>query len=173
MELLIVIAIVTVLVSFLVTAVMRAVRNARIAATRSEIAQLNTALQLYADNWGTFPPDDGEMGGDGFESSVLMVKALLSTAGGGPCMDLRSRKYDISSVEAGKGLLDVWGNAFRYHWSTQVPQVTAVGQSKSDTNLTPNVWSIGPDEKDDEHAYNPYYPEPHSGGSESDDIVSY
>ena len=173
MELLVVIAIITVLVSFLATAVMRAITNAQITATRSDIAQLNVALELYAGYWGTFPPDDGEIGGDGFESSVSMVKALLSTARGGPCADFPSDKYDISSVEAGKGLLDIWGQAFRYHWSTQSPMVTAVGQSGSAINMTYNTWSIGPDEKDDEDEYNADYPEPRSGGGHGDDIVSY
>ncbi len=165
MELLVVIAIMTILVSLLIVTLGKAQVRAQRTVAMSMIAHVRQAMELYADDWGTYPPDDGGT----FDSSVNMVNALLSSKKGGPYADFPSDQYDGAS-----GLFDPWGIAYRYHWSTTSPQVTAVGQSiASGRNLTFNMWSCGPDGVDEALVGNPNYPEPPADGKQGDDVVSW
>ena len=168
LDMLVVIAIVTILVSLLIVTLGKAQMRAQRTVAVSMIAQVRQALELYADDWGTYPPDDYGTVGD-FSSSVLMVQALLSSKKGGPYADFPSDQYNGAS-----GLFDPWGVAYRYHWSTTSPQVTAVGQSvASGRNLTFNMWSCGPDQVDDAYGYNADYPEPPGDAKQGDDVVSW
>ncbi len=171
LELLVAVTIMAILSAILSVAVLRVKKKARITGAAATIYQLRSAMALYAEDWGTYPPDDG----DSFDSSVRLLCALLSERREGPYAGLKPHMYDDNNgvVASNKGILDPWNNVYRYHWSTQTPAVVGVGQSKSSRNLTYNLWSVGPDGENAERVENPYYPEPDPDHRYGDDIVSW
>src|SRR5581483_5349058 len=91
LELLIVIAIIAVLCSLVLPAVLGAMKQAKIGVARTQIANLKAALTQYAADTGHFPRRPGALGtGDAlFKNDVAYLYAALmnnrtKAVGGGP-----------------------------------------------------------------------------------------
>ena len=122
MEMLAVIFIMAVLAGIMLPALRRVREGGRVTHARNEINQLITAIQMYAEDWGHYPPDDGAVPGSG---------SLISALGGGSYS-----QWPEILIDADGNLLDPWGNPYRYRHNT--PTVVGVG-------VAFNIYSAGSD----------------------------
>lgn len=173
-ELLVIVIIISILTGFLLAGIYKVLASADIKKVKATIEQLEVALEIYAQNWGTYPNDDGLTSGK-FTGCANLIAALESYTSqakekGGPYVSY------IATLKNIYGLLDSWGKAYRYHWNTTTYNVTAIGQRLGQPNITYNIWSCGPDGINDEMNTNPNYPEPAPPDIQrrySDDIVNW
>lgn len=185
-ELIAVIAIISVLTGLLLAGVAKVRASAKIKKAKATMEQLETALEMYAQNWGTYPDNDALDVEGKFKGCSRLINALESEtsqakAKGGPYVKYANElKKDPLGIPPDYSLLDPWGEPYRYHWSTNSPKVTAIGQSNSSTNITFNIWSSGPNKINDEwspdNIVGSTYPEPSPSNvqkSYSDDIVNW
>ncbi len=127
MELFMVIVVIFIMGAVLAPALIRARQTAQARRAEGQIHQLVIALRMYADDWGTYPPDEGSDPPTGCEE---LIDALESTAKSGP--------YGEWSDASGD-LLDPWENPYRYRYDTG----TVEGASRG---VAFNIWSDGSNE---------------------------
>ncbi len=124
-ELLVVIAIIGILAGFIMTANQTARRRASISRAKAEIAALESALEQYQQDMGTYPKGD-----------IKAVVSVLTDSDDpnwyGPYLELKEDQLD----EEGR-FLDPWGNPYQYRY----PGVHR--KYKFD------LYSFGPNGKDD------------------------
>ena len=182
-ELIAVIAIISVLTGLLLAGVAKVRASAKIKKAKATMEQLEVALEMYGQNYGTYPDNDALDAGK-FKGCSELIRALEAEDTparkmGGPYVTY-ANELKATSGPASGSLLDPWGEPYRYHWSTNPPKVTAIGQSNSSTNITFNIWSSGPNKINDEwspdNLAGSTHPEPSPSNvqkSYSDDIVSW
>lgn len=160
-ELITVIAVIVILLGFMVGSSSSARKRAKINQAKSEIAALETAINAYRADIGSFPVDAA-----GASVNVDVVRQLsgldlsgskiagLSDDWNGPYME-----FDTSRLESTSGaFLDPWKNAY---------QIRGIGDDAGTTEAglhnkyTFDIWSYGPNGTDE------------SGASESDDVANF
>ncbi len=179
-ELIAVIAIISILTGLLLAGVSKVRASAKIKKAKATIEQLEVALEMYSQNYGTYPNDDGLSGGK-FPGCSVLINALESETPqakerGGPYV-----KFPAELKDGSGNLLDLWGQPYRYHWHTyqSTPpyyNVTAIGQESGKPNITYNIWSPASNKINDEWISNPNYPGPlptEEQRRNSDDIVNW
>lgn len=160
-ELITVIAVIVILLGFLIGSSASARKRAKINQAKSEIAALETALNAYRADIGTFPVD-----GSGSTVNADVVRQLggldlsgakisgLSEDWNGPYLEFDKVRLSPSGGE----FLDPWNNAY---------QIRGLGDDAGTTEAdlhnkyTFDILSYGPDSTDDE------------GASGSDDIANF
>ena len=148
-ELLVVTAIISILAAILIGVLSHVEQEARIRCAASEIHQLVAAVQMYAEDYGTYPSGRGDSN-DGTDCGDL-IAALEDDVGTGPYCEWPGHKKDVT-VPVFPNLLDPWGNSYRYLY----PPTYGTGMGY-------NVWSIGPDKEDDTQ----------DGSGEDDDVKNW
>ena len=118
-ELLAVIAIIGILSAILLPALSKARMMAKKSNASGDIHQLVVALRMYAEDWGTYPPDSGK----------LIIALEDKTFGG----------YGEWDEDASDDLLDPWKNAYVY----------AFQPPSDGKGIAFKIWSWGPDGNDD------------------------
>ena len=187
-ELIAVIAIISVLTGLLLAGVAKVRASAKIKKAKATMEQLEAALEMYSQNWGDYPADEGPSAGNKFTRCSELINALESEtsqakAKGGPYVKY-ANELKATSGPASGSLLDPWGKPYIYHWKPPTGgtliNVTAIGQSNSSTNITFNIWSSGPNQINNEwspdQSQGSTYPEPSPSSlqkSYSDDIVNW
>lgn len=160
-ELLTVIAIIGVLAGVLAVSIQSARKRAKIRVAQHEIKQLEQALEIYAQGWGVYAPEDSS------DSLVAMthkpISSLESTLPsnvkrGGPFINLPD--YKKLDPPTDNSQIDPWNNAYRYRYPSNQEDVSPIG---IDSGLQYNIWSIGPD------GINDIY----KSGIQSDDIRNW
>ena len=133
MEVLIVVAILSVLMGLIVPSLMSAGRKAKVTETSALIEKLEAALQAYEHDYGDYPPTSLKDAGfysngvnDGIESLVLH---LASKAMGAPYLDLEEKYFenlDRDNIPSSypldwffgdsqaREIVDSWGNPLVY-----------------------------------------------------------
>ena len=188
-ELIAVIAIISVLTGLLLAGVAKVRASAKIKKAKATMEQLEAALEMYGQNYGTYPDNDALDAGK-FKGCSELIRALEAEDTparkmGGPYVTY-ANELKATSGPASGSLLDPWGEPYRYHWDTDPldipsgPNVTAIGQGSGQPNITYNIWSIGPNQINDEwspdQSQGSTYPEPSPSNmqkSYSDDIVNW
>ncbi len=129
MEVLAVIFIMAVLAAIMLPALRRVRERGRITHARNEINQLIASLEMYSEDWGTYPPDDGAP----TYGSASLIAAL---SGGGYAT------WPPFVISEDGDLLDPWGKPYVYrNGSTTTIQGEAQG-------LGFNIYSEGPPGED-------------------------
>ena len=161
--------------------------SAKIKKAKATIEQLEAALEMYAQNWGIYPNDDGLGADNKFTGCSILINALESETTearqkGGPYVKYADelKKGPLIGPSANFSILDPWGQPYRYHSHTyQIPSpyynVIAIGQVAGQPNITYNLWSCGPDKNNDESNSYTNYPQPPSSAEQLlyDDIVNW
>lgn len=133
MESLAVIFIMAVLAGIMLPALRRVREEGRVTHARNEINQLIAAAQMYAEDWGTFPADDGTAGAwqDGYVAGQPVSRSLIEALQGGG--------YTLwpGILIGAEGLFDPWGNPYRYRFDYAVEGRAA--------GVAFNLYSAGPD----------------------------
>ncbi len=153
-ELIAVIAIISILTGLLLAGVSKVRASAKIKKAKATVEQLEAALEMYSQNWGTYPNDDG-LSGSKFPGCSVLINALESETSQARERGGSYVRYP-AELKTSYGLLDPWGQPYRYHWHTSPlsapsgPNVTAIGQGSGVANITYNIWSSGPNKINDE-----------------------
>jgi general secretion pathway protein G len=95
LELLVVLGIIVLIATIAAPQVLRYLGGARTEAARVQISALYTALELYALDNGSFPPDD------------VGLKALVSAPVG-------QARWKGPYIKRATGIIDPWGQPYRY-----------------------------------------------------------
>jgi general secretion pathway protein G len=135
MEMLTVVFIMAVLAGIMLPVLRKVREGGRITHARNEINQLIAAIQMYAEDWGTCPPDDGAaaIGGwgahyaEGEKASSSLIDALESEG----CAE-----FPDIVIDSDGNLVDPWSNPYRYVFNSAV--LNGVGEVF-------NLYSAGPD----------------------------
>ncbi len=132
-EMLVVIAIITILASILLPTLSSSQRKANAAKAKSMIESLATALESYRSTFAAYPPDDDIRGAARTAASCLYYYTAAtyvaavnspSTISAGPFMSFRAKDLGTNAQQAdidGDGadenlstIIDPWGNAYVY-----------------------------------------------------------
>ena len=125
-EFIIVIGIIFFLAAALLPALSRSRQMAKKRNAREVIYQLEVALQMYGEDYGTYPTDGTGCGN--------LITWMEREVGNGPYCEWPDDMKD------GSNLLDPWGESYRYRYNTP----TVLG-----TGIQYNIWSDGPDKEPD------------------------
>ena len=136
MELFTVIVVIFIMGAVLAPALIRARQTAQARRAEGQIHQLVIALRMYADDWGTYPPDEGQSPpSDPPSGCKELIDALESTVGSGPY-------GEWTEDQSSDNLLDPWENPYRYRYNTG----TVEGASRG---IAFNIWSDGSNENNE------------------------
>jgi type II secretion system protein G len=108
-EMLVVIAVIGLLGSLILGGVMAAKRQANRNHTRTIIQLLGAAIDQYENDWGDYPPGDGQAGGaeDLYSALTSPANTRAYVSGGQPAA--------VEQAETGrKAFVDFWRNPLRY-----------------------------------------------------------
>jgi type II secretory pathway pseudopilin PulG len=129
-ELIIALAIIIILSAVVVLPFSKVVKQrARKTWAASEIHQLDVALKLYAEDWGTYPHDDEEP----IDGCKTLVDALEKKSGNGPYCE-----WPADAKHTDGNLLDPWGRSYRYRYNSGTVKGKSVGAAY-------NIYSAGID----------------------------
>ncbi len=133
-ELVVVIAIISMLAGLLLPALNRARERAMVAKCITTIGSLQTALAMYSLDYGLYPPStdaentqnngnsaDVDHFAPGVDEPNNFVNALTASTLGGPYMEFKGKDLDEETDPDLPVLLDPWGQAYIYmarRWST-------------------------------------------------------
>ncbi len=123
MEVLAVVFIMAVLAAIMLPALRRVREGGRVTHARNEINQLIASLDMYSEDWGYYPADDGAAT---YGSASLI--AALRDGGYATWPDF---------IISGGNLLDPWGNPYVYR-----NRPTIEGRAQG---VAFNIYSLGPD----------------------------
>ena len=164
-ELVIVIAIMSMLAGLLLPALNKARQKAKVAKCTTTIGSVRTALAIYSLDYGIFPPS-AESGGQVSDqhngnscdtalsgSPNNLVNAIQGTGGSGPYMEFKGKDLDEVTDPALPVLIDPWGKAYIYVCQKDILVANVhddVGpfhpNATTDKNYnTYNIYSLGPD----------------------------
>ena len=123
------------------------------ARTLTQMDQIAAGLQAYANDFGSYPPDNSIEGAAALDEACLWYylgatfhKGANSEINAGPYLDFDADDYttgigladfqgDGVSNDAKQELTDAWGNEYNYQFNTGTP-----------TNINSyDLWSNGPD----------------------------
>lgn len=138
-ELLLVIVVIGILSAILFPVMMRARIKSYETTASSDIGQLTAAIRMYAEDWGTYPPD-ATVYGSGYDCGVLM-RALehgKDASGRGEYIEYPVSRKNGTSPDS--DLLDPWGKPYQYKMTA-----TLVGK------VSYNLWSMGKNKGDNTH----------------------
>lgn len=151
-EMLVVIAIVTLLSGLVLAALSNARKRAGIQRQEALLGVLEKGcIERYATDFGEYPASNGN---DAIMGNEQLLKALQTTDKDGPYIKLKEFKTIDSNNNGSQELADEWFQPLRYIHSRDYGRETPMARSF-------RLWSIGPDAIDD-----PMNPE-------SDDIVNW
>ena len=129
-ELLVVIAILSILISLVTAGAQAARRRGAVAKAKASIASLETAIGMYQGDMGEYPPTGNE----------ALVTGLHEESDDrhwqGPYMDFKQDELKDGQF------IDPWGNPYIY--------VSANGGSPTHRNRSYDLYSYGPNGKDDD-----------------------
>ena len=129
MELLVVIAVITVLAGFLMPALRSAKQQAKIEETKAMIGALEVAINMYFTDQGSYPPDTSG-------TNTFNTYLANQVDGYGPYIE-----FDSDEV-SGNAAIDPWGRDYRYEAEdNNAPDPT-------NNQYTFDLWSLGPDQSD-------------------------
>lgn len=128
-ELIMALAIIITVATVVILPLLKVVKQrARKTWAASEIHQLEVALRLYAEDWGTYPNDDG----DPIDGCKTLVDALESESRNGPYCE-----WPADAKDTVGNLLDPWGRSYKYRYDSGEVQGKSVG-------VAYNIYSAGP-----------------------------
>lgn len=141
MEMLAVIFIMAVIAGIMLPALRRVREGGRVTHARNEINQLITALQMYAEDWGGYPDDDGALHLNEWKEEHDPDADYGKYSSRNLLAELRSLNYLDWTLpqlieEVTQNALDPWENPYRYRSNT--PTVVGLG-------VAFNLYSAGPD----------------------------
>ncbi|MCX7803618.1 MAG: type II secretion system protein GspG [Planctomycetota bacterium] len=110
-EMLVVIAIITILAGLVLAGVTAARRHAKEKAAESTIKRIELAATRYETDFGDYP-DSGGM--DGVAGCENLLEALKSTAKSGPYIEGNEFRETDSNRNGRPEIADEWGRPFRY-----------------------------------------------------------
>ncbi len=110
-EMLVVIAIITVLAGLVLAGVTAARRHAKEKAAESTIKRIELAVTRYETDFGDYP-DSGGM--DGVAGCENLLEALKSSAKSGPYIEANEFRESDSNKNGRLEIADEWGRPFRY-----------------------------------------------------------
>ncbi len=138
-EMLVVLAIVSILASLITAGVMAARARARIQNTEMRKTQIIAVIHSYETDFNDVPPSVGE---DGIAGCERLMEVLQTDEKNGPYL----RAKDVKTVDSnGNGLFEIaddWGKPFRYLNRKDY------GRQKPNRDSY-RLWSVGPDGVDD------------------------
>ncbi|MBI3324183.1 MAG: type II secretion system protein GspG [Candidatus Omnitrophica bacterium] len=130
---LVVIAILSILISLVTAGAQAARRRAAITKAKSTIAGIETSIAMYHGDLGVYPPS----------GNTNLVKALTddekNTEWQGPYMEIK--QDELVNGE----MIDPWGKPYVF--------VSVNGGSPQHRNRSYDLYSLGPDGKDDQGAH--------------------
>ncbi len=159
MELLVVIAVMSVLAGLLLPALQRARARARTAAAEAMIASLQVGLSMFNMDYGLYPASSAtgtQRNGNSFHADFdgspnNLVAALTAPTRGGPYMEFRGRDLEENpSPETGRRyvLLDPWGRAYVYmsrkYYDVANQRWQGVGFNEDDEYVGPRLGPFHP-----------------------------
>ncbi|MBN1807966.1 MAG: type II secretion system protein GspG [Planctomycetes bacterium] len=108
-EILVVIAIISVLAGLLMTGVLIAKRNAMKKQTKIILAGISIALESYKTDMGDYPPGSGDT-----QSAETLFAELTTAKGFGPYYTSRDKSVRDTNGNGVMELVDAWGNPILY-----------------------------------------------------------
>ncbi len=166
-ELLVVLAIMSILSAILLPALRKARERALITKCVSVIASLQVALDMYQMDYGVYPASadiggaNNQKNGNSGAPDVNLVTALTATSLGGPYMEFKAKDLDTKTKGASDSnpvLVDPWGQAYIYT-SRRIANGNLVTENNrgpwhpntnndwNEGKNTYNIYSLGPDRK--------------------------
>jgi prepilin-type N-terminal cleavage/methylation domain-containing protein len=151
-EMLVVLAIISILGSLIIAAVSKAKTTSQVAQTQTYLTLITSALNKYETDWSDYPPSDGDP--NGIKGSEALWKALRTEKKEGPYIEEKDIKLVDSDRNGEMEVADVWLQPILY-W-----------HHRDYDNTEPNkrnfrMLSGGPNRKIED------------GTSESDDVVNW
>ena len=146
LELIGAIAVIAILMGILLPAAMRSTSRIYIHRAKTQMAALETALSMYYQDWGTYPPTatgpSTQYNGNGPYGKYNLVNALTTTLKGGPYIKFKVEDLLIEAETI--YFLDPWGKAFVY---TCAQGVDDCGTDRAPWHNTTSydLYSFGPD----------------------------
>jgi general secretion pathway protein G len=119
-ELIVVLAVISILAGFLFTAGQASRRKAKETRAEAMIASLETAVSIYYADNGDYPSEGASAADNTSLKNALTTNALM--------------EFDTGDIGAGGNIVDPWGNPYNY-------DVAPVSGNTASYNL----WSYGPD----------------------------
>jgi prepilin-type N-terminal cleavage/methylation domain-containing protein len=146
-EMLVVMAIVGSLVAILIPVISAARRLAKIGATKTLLAQIETALERYNDDWGAYPPDTsvndpnsptGQVPKNDTSPPACLYFYLVTPdlSHHHPYLELQAERQCMNTNDGDPEydvIIDSWGRAFQY-----------VGTNPARNPKSFDLWSLGP-----------------------------
>lgn len=136
-ELLVVIAILGILISLVTAGAQAARRRGAVTKAKTTVSALETAIAMYESDMGEYPASGNE----------TLVAALQDDPDdvdwGGPYMEFKQDELE------GGALLDPWGNPYEY--------VSVNGGSPKHRERSYDLYSLGPNEQDEDGAGDDIY----------------
>ena len=109
MEMLVVIAIISMLAGLLMSGVVVARRKAGERRTSLLLTRLAHAVEVYETDFGDYPPGEGD------ETSGAMLYVVLSTMKmNGPYIELQEHELQDVDLDGVRDVIDTWGKPIRY-----------------------------------------------------------
>jgi len=128
-ELLTVIAIITIFIGLLSPALNKARKQAKKQKAKAMIGSIEVALNMYYADWGFYP---NEVTNSNNFANTLGTQQTSGTLAYGPYIQFKTSEINVNAA------LDPWGSAYRYDKS-----------SPPHNSATFDLWSIGPNGTDD------------------------
>jgi type II secretion system protein G len=112
-EMLVVLAIISILAGILIPALLAAKKRAKIQATKAELTQIKTACETYQTHFGDYPPSTlsgWEKVNDTNQGVEALVACLFSQKGSGPYLDIGTweRRFSNKDDDSASGNLTNW-----------------------------------------------------------------
>lgn len=161
-ELLVVVSIIAILLTFVVPMGSKAKQRARIARARAEIASLETAISAYYSDMGAYPTDRDPSSNVEDRNSFIITRLSGRTGGTGSWDAIRNNsnwygpymEFDEDQISGGE-FVDPWNTPYVIYIA--LDNIVGDGNEPSHNELSFDIASYGPDKS--------------SGGG--DDITNY
>ncbi len=110
-ELMVVIAVISILGAMLLGGLARARRNSNISLTQQTLDRLRLNIELHVNDFNDFPPAGGA---DGIAGSEALLEALRTEKKNGPYISLQDIKTCDSNGNGRNEIADSWGQPIHY-----------------------------------------------------------
>ena len=184
LELLVVVAIISILAGLSFVVIRAAIRKTRVAQAGVEVGNLQGAIESYRYTLGAYPPDTGGWNEAVTDASAIhryLGRKLVDPATGkaiGPFFSMKIERYEPLDAEGVGVLKDPWGNPYHLdamHMQTVGGEAKRTGEpylpSRPETDKTKDykLVSFGPDGESADYPFDEDAPDPKA----ADDIRSW